>query len=99
MFAEGIDEVKDTFLHELGHICTHNNKSRGHGPEWKQWCHVLGLPNVDTYHSIEAMSYKRRPKKVVGNCHTCEIQIWRRKKLQKNLTYICLQCNGYITKL
>lgn len=105
MFAEGINEVLDTFLHELGHVLNHHEMKikrvprKSHGLEWRQWCHVIGLPHVKQFHKIAAMKPRTRKRKVVGHCHTCETQIWQRKKLNKKITYICLQCKGYITKL
>lgn len=91
------EEIQNTFLHELAHLVSYS-RARGrriqpHGPEWKQACHDLGIPNEDRCHSLD-FEPRRIRRKFAYTCSNCGSVVERVRRLKRySACYEC--CRAY----
>tara|TARA_R110002096_G_scaffold87663_5_gene201041 strand:+ start:169 stop:813 length:645 start_codon:yes stop_codon:yes gene_type:complete len=86
-------EIFGTFLHELAHLISfaraEGQRIQPHGPEWKQACRDLGIPDEDRCHSLdfEPRKVKRR---FAYQCKACGSIVERVRKLKRAVA--CYDC-------
>lgn len=80
----GIDQVKDTILHEIAHAIAGN--SAGHGQRWKDVCIAIGAKPERCYdsHSIETPTLR-----YYAICGGCGKEWQRAKKVDENRKRSC----------
>lgn len=89
----GDAEIDRTLRHELAHLLAHHRAGRRriapHGPEWRQACQDLGMPDETRCH---ALPMKRRTvrRKYLYLCAHCHSSFPRVKTFRKKVA--CLQC-------
>ncbi len=83
----GFDAIRETFLHELGHILA--GWHAAHGPAWKAACRALGLANpvAKSPAGTHAKTVQRTPVRVVARCRKCGMEIKRRRALKRGSYY------------
>ena len=76
----GEDELLRTLRHELAHLVAYARSGRRkiapHGPEWRQACIDLGIPNERAYHDLPLPS-RTMKRKHLYVCRHCKME-WRR---------------------
>ena len=99
-FALEQELLKETFLHELAHVCDHrhnqNNRPyrRAHGPGWKRWATALGIEGkVRGKSEVLSQLYMERLK-TVAICHSCGAEFKRLRRLNQKQSYTHLACGG-----
>jgi len=87
------DEVHRTLLHELAHFLAQSRAGRGriaaHGPEWRQACGDLGIPQESRCHDLPFARSRRTPKHFYA-CPQCGTSLARVRPLRRPLA--CLSC-------
>jgi SprT protein len=70
----GTAEVERTLFHELAHLVAHHRYGRRriapHGPEWRQACQDLGLPNEARCHDLP-LPRRKLARDFVYECPQC----------------------------
>jgi len=96
---EAIDEIERTLLHELAHLIAHARTKKGrrisaHGPEWRQACIDLGIPDESRCHTLDLAPRRRIAKKYAYQCPACRQVVLRVKKFSRySACYPC--CRRY----
>lgn len=87
----GVDEVKDTILHEVAHALT---PRAGHGPKWQKVASLLGAkPVTKARLSREALSSLASSSKYTMTCKVCGLSSPRHRKLTVSLSrFMCPDC-------
>ncbi len=85
-------DLETTLKHELAHILSwyrSSNRIPAHGPEWRQACSDLGIPNETRCHDFPV---KRAvmTRKFFYQCPGCKVVIPRVRKYKKRIA--CLKC-------
>lgn len=86
-------EVQRTLRHELAHLLAQHRAGRrrvdAHGPEWKQACADLGIPNEARCH---ALPFKKRKvqRKYFYACPECATVLARVLPLRRKVA--CVKC-------
>jgi len=90
-FLNGIDEVRDTVLHEIAHaLCPKD----GHGPRWRATCRKIGARPVRCYTDDIVISPPRRPAPYRFGCPKCNWWVERRRFSRR--AYLCRLCRGKV---
>ena len=87
-------ELTRTFLHELAHLVAHARNPRRmidpHGPEWRQACRDLGLPDEKRCHTLPLAAPRRVERKYVYHCPECRREVRRVRPFRR--AEACLTC-------
>lgn len=86
-------ELRNTFLHELAHLFSFARANRRriqpHGPEWRQACRDLGIPDEDRCHALDFQP-RRMERKYAYTCPVCGAVIQRVRRLRRRVA--CYPC-------
>lgn len=89
-------ELRATFLHELAHLFAMARAGRRriqpHGPEWRQACCDLGIPDESRCHSLDFQP-RRIARKYAYTCQHCGAVIERVRRLGRVACHPC--CRKY----
>lgn len=87
------DEVNKTLRHELAHLLARDRSGRKriapHGPEWRQACIDLGIPNESRTHELP-FARRRQQRKFFYRCPCCQETLSRVRKPRCKIA--CLPC-------
>jgi len=92
------EEIRRTFLHELAHLVSHA-RARGkriepHGPEWRQACADLGIPDEDRCHQLGFES-RRLTRRYAYACGHCDAVVERVRRLTRPVAcYACCRAHS-----
>jgi predicted SprT family Zn-dependent metalloprotease len=90
-FLNGIDEVRDTILHEIAHaLCPKD----GHGARWRATCRRIGAKPARCYTDSSVISPPRRPAPYQFGCPRCNWWVERRRLSRRK--YLCKLCRGKV---
>ena len=89
----GLAEVDRTLRHELAHLVAHARVGRrriaAHGPEWRQACIDLGLPDERRCHDLP-LPKRSVPRSHFYQCPACGTELARVRPLKRKSA--CLAC-------
>ena len=89
----GPAEVERTLFHELAHLLAHHRCGRRkiapHGPEWRQACHDLGLPNEARCHDLP-LPRRKLLREFIYQCPKCESLLERVRAFRRPAA--CMMC-------
>jgi SprT protein len=87
------EEVQRTLRHELAHFLAQYRAGRkriaAHGPEWKQACADLGIPDESRCHDLPFKRTKMERRHFYA-CRECGTQLARVRPLKRRVA--CLKC-------
>jgi predicted SprT family Zn-dependent metalloprotease len=93
----GTAEVERTLLHELAHLVAHHRCGRRritpHGPEWRQACQDLGLPNEARCHDLP-LPRRKLARDFVYECPQCLTLLERVRAFRRPAACMCC-CRKY----
>lgn len=100
LVEEGAASMRQTFLHELAHAMLPPECK--HGLAWVSKMAALGA-EVRKRHSYESMKRERRarrPRRLVGRCERCGLEVRRRAALPRTREYRHAgRCGGRIERV
>ena len=89
----GVEEIDRTFRHELAHLLAHfrirRRRIAPHGPEWRQACADLGVPNESRCHNLP-FPIARRTRPYTYRCPNCHHDFPRVRRIRRAIA--CLAC-------
>src|SRR4051812_24645551 len=85
----GIDEVRDTILHEIAHALSPKD---GHGPRWRATCRKIGAKPARCYTDASVVSPPRAPARYRFGCPRCHWWVERRRRTRQR--FLCKICRG-----
>jgi predicted SprT family Zn-dependent metalloprotease len=89
----GPEEVDRTLRHELAHLVAHARVGRrriaAHGPEWRQACADLGLPDERRCHDLP-LPKRQVTRSHFYRCSACGTELARVRPLKRKSA--CLAC-------
>ena len=89
----GMEEVDKTLRHELAHLVARARSQRRriepHGPEWRQACRELGLPDEKRCHDLP-LPRARQPRRHRYRCPHCRRDYDRVRPFRRAVA--CLEC-------
>lgn len=89
----GEEELWGTLRHELAHLVAYARAGRRriapHGPEWRQACADLGIPDERPYHDLPLPSRKMKRKHLYV-CRHCQVEWWRVRPFRRAVA--CYDC-------
>lgn len=89
----GADEIDRTLHHELAHLLASFRARRRritpHGPEWRQACADLGIPNESRCHNLP-FPITRRARPYLYRCPHCRRDFPRTRRIRRAIA--CLAC-------
>ncbi len=94
-----LDELGETFIHELAHIISNDlygKKGRGHGKNWKYTMSLLGKEATRCHKMDVSTIVKRHAWKC--NCMTHKVSTRRHSQLLRSNSYFCKKCKSSLTK-
>lgn len=92
VLLNGIDEVRDTVLHEIAHaLCP---PGEGHGRRWRATCARLGAKPKRCYNEQDVVSPPRAPARYLLGCARCDWWSPRRRRMKGK--YVCRTCRGRV---
>lgn len=91
--VEGLEALRETFLHELAHALTPGHR---HDLTWRLTFKAIGGKGRRT-HSYASMP--TRPARVVATCDACGYQVKRRKAFPRGRTYTHTRCGGHLRRV
>ncbi|MEM9481344.1 MAG: SprT-like domain-containing protein [Verrucomicrobiota bacterium] len=87
------EEPERTIKHELAHIIAHHRagkrRIRAHGPEWRQACADLGIPDESRCHNLP-LGRRRIRRKFAYQCRFCGEVVARVRPLERDSA--CYSC-------
>jgi len=90
----GDAEVERTLRHELAHLIAHERAGRrrisAHGPEWREACVLLGIPNENRCHTLPLQGRRRLERKLCYACKACGAKVMRVRPFKQRCA--CLTC-------
>jgi predicted SprT family Zn-dependent metalloprotease len=85
--------VERTLFHELAHLVAHHRCGRRkiapHGPEWRQACYDLGLPNEARCHDLP-LPRRKLAREFVYQCPHCRSRLERVRAFRRPAA--CMMC-------
>ena len=99
-FAQEPVNLRETFLHELAHLCDHlchqSDKPyrRAHGPNWQSWARRLGAMPQRCGNSDALEKLYRQRLKLVAVCQHCGTEFRRTRRLNRRRKYYHHNCGG-----
>lgn len=91
VLLNGIDEVRDTILHEVAHALCPGDK---HGPRWRATCARIGATPKRCYTDDDVVSPPRTPARFEIGCARCGWWTPRRRRTRGK--YVCRTCRGRV---
>ena len=89
----GIDEVRDTILHEIAHaLCP----GAGHGPRWRATCRRIGATPKRCYTDEQVVSPARRAARYTMGCPRCQWWVARYRRPARRSRLVCTRCRGNV---
>jgi predicted SprT family Zn-dependent metalloprotease len=89
----GDEEVDRTLCHELAHLLAQFRAGRKrispHGPEWRQACRDLGLPDEKRCHTLP-LPRREIPARHIYRCPACATEVRRVRPFRRKTA--CLDC-------
>jgi predicted SprT family Zn-dependent metalloprotease len=89
----GADEIDRTFRHELAHLLAQFRarcrRIAPHGPDWRQACADLGIPNESRCHNLPFPT-TRRARPYLYRCPHCRRDFPRARRIRRAMA--CLPC-------
>lgn len=89
----GSAEVERTLFHELAHLVAHHRHGRRkiapHGPEWRQACQDLGLPNEARCHDLP-LPRRKVNREFIYRCPHCASILERVRAFRRPAA--CMTC-------
>lgn len=86
-------EVNKTLCHELAHLLARDRSGRKkiapHGPEWRQACVDLGIPDESRTHQLPLVRHRQK-RKFFYQCPSCKEKLSRVRKPRRPIA--CLAC-------
>lgn len=86
-------EVQRTLRHELAHLLAQHRAGRrridAHGPEWRQACAALGIPNEPRCHDLP-LKRRKVERKFFYACPECSTVLARVRPLRRRVA--CVKC-------
>jgi predicted SprT family Zn-dependent metalloprotease len=86
-------EIFGTFLHELAHLVSYaradGRRILPHGPEWKQACRDLGIPDEDRCHNLDFQP-RQMKRRFTYECSACGSVVERVRKIKRAVA--CYDC-------
>ena len=104
-YAQEVDSLPKTFLHEVAHACEHlsrkpgRRRPRAHGSEWRRWARELAIEPVRTGESAALKELHERRLKLVAVCRTCGFEFYRVRRLNRTRSYTHRHCGGMLDLL
>ncbi len=104
-FAQEADNLRETFLHELAHLCDHLSNQpgkryrRAHGPDWQQWAALLGIEAKRCGRSVALEKLYQQRLKPVAICQRCGAEFQRTRRLSQRRKYFHRSCGGRLQHL
>ena len=93
VLLNGIDEVRDTILHEIAHaLCP---PDEGHGPLWRATCRRIGAKPKRCYSEAEVVAPPRPAARYLLGCARCDW--WTPRRRRERRRYVCKSCRGRVT--
>jgi predicted SprT family Zn-dependent metalloprotease len=86
----GIDEVRDTILHEIAHALT---PGAGHGPRWRAMCRQIGARPARCFDDADVVTPPRRPPRYLFGCPRCDWWVQRHRRARRQ-RFMCTRCRG-----
>lgn len=92
-------EEERTLRHELAHLVAferaagflRRKRIAPHGPEWRQACVELGIPDETRCHTLPLP--RRRVERRFGyRCPTCQAVLWRARAISRRRVVACAAC-------
>ncbi len=99
-FAQELENLRETFLHELSHCCDHlcnqpgKRYRRAHGPHWQQWATLLGATPQRCGSSAALEKLYLQRLKLVAVCRQCGTEFRRTRRLNRRRKYFHSDCGG-----
>ncbi len=99
-FAQEAENLRETFLHELAHLCDHlchqpgQRYRRAHGPQWQNWAQLLGTQAQRCGKSAALEALYRQRLKLVAVCSDCGTEFRRTRRLNRRRKYFHSNCGG-----
>jgi len=99
-FAQESDNLKQTLLHEIAHVCDHLSRQGGqcyrqaHGPGWQLWAQALGILPERLGSSEVLRRLHQQRLKPVAVCQRCGTVLQRVRRLNRRLRYVHTNCGG-----
>ena len=91
VLLNGMDEVRDTVLHEIAHALCPGDK---HGPRWRTTCARIGARPKRCYDEEEIVAPARPPARYLLGCTRCDWWSPRRRRMKGK--YVCRTCRGRV---
>ncbi|MBC8108400.1 MAG: SprT-like domain-containing protein [Anaerolineae bacterium] len=85
----GLDQVRDTILHEIAHALTPGDN---HGAKWKQACRRIGAKPARCFTTDEVIAPPRRDAPFQIGCAKCLWWVDRRRLACRQL--VCTKCRS-----
>jgi SprT protein len=89
----GAGEIDRTLRHELAHLLAHERAGKRriqpHGPEWRQACSDLGLPNEKATHDLP-LPRRKTVRRFLYRCPSCNFELARVKPIRRAAA--CVKC-------
>jgi predicted SprT family Zn-dependent metalloprotease len=104
-FAQEPANLRETFMHELAHLCDHLcNQSgrryrRAHGPHWRNWAKLLGIEPSRCGRSEALERLYQQRLKPVAICQNCGTEFRRTRRLNHRRNYFHSNCGGRLQPL
>ena len=101
-FGQEHGNLRDTFLHELAHLCDHlchqsgKRYRRAHGSEWQRWAAVLGTSTERCGKSEALQALYLQRSKLVAVCQSCGAELHRTRRLNRRQKYFHRTCGGQL---
>ena len=102
-FAQEVETLQQTFLHEVAHACDHLTRKHGHhqyrrahGPGWRNWASMLGVEARSTGRSEAVQALHQQRLKRVAVCQKCGMEFHRVRRLNRNRSYLHKRCGGQL---
>src|SRR5688500_15358073 len=93
LLLNGMDEVRDTVLHEIAHALCPGDK---HGPRWRATCARIGARPKRCYDEEEIVAPARPPARYLLGCTRCDWWSPRRRRMKGK--YVCRTCRGRVVE-
>jgi predicted SprT family Zn-dependent metalloprotease len=99
-FVQEPDNLRQTLLHEIAHVCDHLSRQAGqryrqaHGPNWQHWARALGAKPERLGGSENLQRLYQQRLKLVAICQRCGAELHRPRRLNRRRRYLHVNCGG-----